>query len=265
MYKKLQSYFRLAGAYTVVGFKANLEYRGAFLSQMIAMFLNDSVWLVFWIIFFTRFPILKGWNVNDVITLWAVSAAGFGMAHACFGNAISLAGLITRGQLDNWLIYPRALLPHLLLGKVTATEWGDILFGYSAYLLLVHPSLSDFALFVFLTFAVAVLFLGFSILSGSLAFWLGNAENVCDQWRFAMITFSTYPASLFDGQAKLFLYTIIPAGFCSYFPVQALKENSLLYASYSMLGALAVFVLGVVAFYIGLRRYESGNMLEMRS
>lgn len=265
MFRKIQSYSRLASAYIGLNFRANLEYRGAFFSQVIAMLLNDCVWLLFWVLFFTRFPVLKGWNVTDVISMWAVVAAGFGLAHGVCGNALTLPTLILRGQLDSWMVYPRALLPHLLVGKMNVPALGDAIFGYLAYLIMVHPSLEEFCLFALLSLAIAVLFLGFSILSGSLGFWLGSAENVCEQWRFAMVTFSTYPATLFDGQVKLILFTLIPAAFCSWFPVEALKQHSLLYLGYTWLGALVILACGVLAFHVGLRRYESGNLLEMRA
>lgn len=264
MFAKLKSYLRLALAYLVLNFKAKLEYRGAFFSQIIAMALNDCVWLVFWTVFFTRFPVLRGWNVTDIISMWSVVAAGFGLAHGVCGNAITLPTLITRGQLESWMVYPRALLPHLLIGEIEVSSWGDVLFGYSSFLLLTHPDLGQFLLFAFLTFTVAVLFVGFSILSGSVGFWLGNAEVVCEQWRLSMITLSTYPTILFDGQVKLLLFTLIPAGFCNYLPVEALRQHSWGYAGLALAGSLAVLACGVFVFYLGLRRYESGSLMELR-
>src|SRR5262249_13718379 len=233
-------YLGLACAYARLNLNAQLEYRGAFISQVAAMFLNDGVWVVFWILFFTRFPVLRGWSLDDVITVWAVTAAGFGLAHAIYGNALMLAGIIARGQLDAWMLYPRALLPHMLLGRMTATAWGDALFGYTIYLTLVRPDLVHFVLFVALTLSVSLVFVGFSVFTGSLSFFLGDASNLADQWRAAMITFSTYPSVLFEGAVKLLLFTLLPAGFVSYLPVQALRELSLAAAGLALAGACAV-------------------------
>jgi len=264
MLKWLRSYPSLAFAYIRLNFNAQLEYRGAFLSQVVAMFLNDMVWVTFWVLFFTRFPVLRGWNVRDVITVWALAAAGFGLAHAVFGNSLHLATLIAQGQLDVWMLYPRPLLPHLLLGRMNATAWGDALFGYAVYLLFVRPDLTHLVLFIALSLSVALLFLGFSVLSGSMSFYLGNSASLAEQWRFAMITFSTYPAILFEGAVKLLLYTLIPAGFVTYLPIQALRELSLLHAALAVAGSFGVLAVGVGVFYHGLRRYESGNLMEMR-
>jgi ABC-2 type transport system permease protein len=264
MLTHIRSYLGLAAAYTRLNLNAQLEYRGAFITQVGAMFLNDGVWVVFWTLFFTRFPVLRGWTIDDVITVWAVAAAGFGLAHAIYGNGLLLAGLIAQGQLDVWMLYPRALLPHLLLGKMSAPAWGDALFGYVVYMAFVRPDLAHMLLFCALTLSVAMLFVGFSIFSGSLSFFLGNASGLADQWRFAMLTFSTYPAVLFEGAVKLLLFTLVPAGFVSSLPIQALRELSLADAGLALAGALGVLAAGVAVFYYGLRRYESGNLMEMR-
>ena len=227
------------------------------------MFINDGFWVLFWMLFFSKFPVLRGWNLEDVLTLWAITAAGFGIAHAVMGNGWNLAGLIANGQLDMWMLHPRAVLPHLLLGKTVATAWGDAAFGYAVYLFLVRPDPARLLLFVLLSLSVAALFVGFSVLTASLTFFVGNAGALSEQWRMAMLTFSTYPATLFDGFVKVLLFTAVPAGFVSYLPVQALRALSLWDAALAVGGAAGFVALGSFVFYRGLRRYESGNLISM--
>lgn len=264
MFRRLFSYLQLVVAYIRLNLNAHLEYRGAFFTQMVAMLLNNLVWVAFWVLFFTRFPVLRGWTVQDVITLWAIAGTGFGLAHTVCGNALQLSSLIVQGQLDVWMSYPRALLPHLLLGRMSATSWGDLLFGYGVYLFFVKPDLVHLALFTGLTVSVAMLFVGFNVLTGSLSFYLGNSEGLTQQWRNAMLTFSTYPATLFEGTVKLVLYTLIPAGFVTYLPIEALRSLSWIYALLAVAGSTAVLLVGVGVFYHGLRRYSSGNLMQMR-
>jgi ABC-2 type transport system permease protein len=260
----LRNYIGLVVAYARLNLNAQLEYRAAFISQVAAMFVNDGVWVAFWGLFFTRFPVLQGWTIKDVITIWAITAAGFGLAYAVFGNALELARLIAQGQLDVWMLYPRELLSHLLLGRMNATAWGDMLFGYVVYIGFVQPDLTHFLMFAGLSLSVALLFVGFAIASGSLSFFLGNAIGLAEQWHFALTTFSTYPSILFEGAVKLLLYTLIPAGFVSYVPLEALHRLSLGYAGLALAGSAVVSAGGIIMFYFGLRRYESGNLTEMR-
>jgi ABC-2 type transport system permease protein len=260
----LSSYLRLVMAYTRLNLNAQLEYRGAFVAQVVAMFVNDCVWVVFWTLFFTRFPVLRGWDVRDVITVWAIAASGFGFAHAIFGNTLELAKLVAQGQLDVWMLYPRALLPHMLLGRMSATAWGDALFGYVVYIVYVRPDATHFALFVALSFSVAIVFVAFGVITGSISFFLGNSAVLTDQWRMAMLTFSTYPATLFTGVVKVLIFTIVPAGFVTYLPIEALRNLSLVDASLAFAGSFGLLGVSVLVFHAGLRRYESGNLMAMR-
>jgi ABC-2 type transport system permease protein len=263
MIRSLMSYLKLAAAYVRFNFKAQLEYRGAFFSQVASMFVNDGAWVVFWVLFFKRFPVLHGWNLSDVIALWAVLTAGFGLAYGIMGNAIQLAGSIAQGEIDAWLLQPRAVLPHFLLGRSAPSAWGDALFGYVVYLGFVRPDWPRIGVFVLLSLAVGVSFVGLGVLAGSLSFFLGNASALADQWRNTVVSFSTYPPTLFRGAVKVVLYTVIPAGFVSYLPVQTLRTMSPWYALLTAGGALAILGAGTAMFYLGLRRYESGNLVSM--
>lgn len=263
-FDKLSNYIGLAAAYIRFNVKSQLEYRSAFISQSVAMFVNDCFWLAYFVVLFERFPIVRGFHGTEVATLWAVTSAGFGIGHCLFGNSLALARIIANGELDTWLLYPRALLPHVVLGRMNASSFGDAVFGYVVYLIVVRPDLPHFALFTLLTFSVALLFLGFSIITGSLSFYVGNGESLSEGWRNALISFSIYPTELFDSKVKLLLFTLIPAAYVSGLPVEALQKLSLLHAAYSLAGALAVVAVAFLVFSHGLKRYESGNMVALR-
>ena len=54
---------------------AAMEYRVAFLSQVIGMMLNNGIYFIFWILFFDRFQAVRGWALNDMLLLFGVVAA----------------------------------------------------------------------------------------------------------------------------------------------------------------------------------------------
>jgi ABC-2 type transport system permease protein len=259
----LIDYLKLASAYLRFNFRAQLEYRGAFFSQVAAMFINDGFWVVFWIVFFRSFPVLHGWNLEDVMALWAVLTAGFGLAHGVMGNTLYIASIVANGEVDGWLLQPRAVLPHLLLGRSVPSAWGDALFGYAVYFAFAQPDVPHLLVFVLLSISVAALFVGFGVLCGSLSFYIGNASALAEQWRHTMVSFSTYPPTLFQGVVKIVLYTAIPAGFASYMPVETLRSMSAVDALLTVAGTLAFVAAGSAVFYLGLRRYESGNLVSM--
>ncbi len=173
--------------------------------------------------------------------------------------------MVMRGELDFYLALPKPTLLHILISRMDLTAPGDVLFGIIVYTLLIGPSPVQIGLFALCTLTGAIIFTAFTIITQSLAFWLGSAEGLAQQFTNAMISFSTYPTVIFRGMVKVALFTIIPAGFVSYMPVQLLRSFS-----WSMMGGLLAFtaaslIVAIVVFHRGLRRYESGNLVVVRA
>ncbi|HEX2037194.1 MAG TPA: ABC-2 family transporter protein [Chloroflexota bacterium] len=256
--------FRFFLTYVRSNFQVALEYRVSFWVQVLAMALNDTMWIVFWAVFFARFPVVHDYGLADVITVWSVAALAIGLATGLFGGAYRYAGEVARGRLDFYLVLPKPVLFHLAISSMSVSAWGDVLFGLAAYLAVVRPGPGTLALFLFLALASAAVFVAYSILANALAFWLGNAEGFARQLTEALITFSLYPSALFSGAVKLLLFTLIPAGFIAYIPVELLRAWSWPLALALLAAAAGGLALARLVFYAGLRRYESGNTLAMR-
>ncbi len=256
---------RFIGAYVVANIQASMEYRVAFWVQIITMAANDSLWLFFWWTYFHQFPLTHGWQSTDIVILWSVAACGFGISIGVFGNARQIAALIMNGSLDAYLSMPRNVLLHVWIAASDPTAGGEIVFAVGAYLLLLHPDLWHMALFLLLVLMVSLIFTSFLVILGSLAFFLGNTEGLTQQMFAALISFSTYPMNLFNGAVRLLLFTLIPAGFVSFVPLQLLHQFT-----WPLLGAMVGFTvlilsIAVGVFKLGLRRYESGNLLGMQN
>jgi len=256
---------RLVGAYTVANVQAAMEYRVSFWVQIITMIANDSLWLFFWWTYFHQFPLTHGWQATDIIILWAISACGFGLCMGIFGNARYIAALIMNGGLDAYLSMPRNVLLHACIATSDTTAWGDIIFALGAFVLFLHPDIWHIGLFVLLALQVGLIFTAFLVILSSLAFFLGNTEGLAQQLMGALISFSTYPMNIFSGVVRLLLFTVVPAGFVSFVPLQLLHTFT-----WPLLGGMLGFTLLIVAaavglFELGLRRYESGNLLGMQN
>jgi ABC-2 type transport system permease protein len=256
---------RFMKAYFIANLMAAMEYRAAFWVQIFTMMANDSMWLFFWWTYFRQFPLTNGWQNTDIVILWAISACGFGIAMCVFGNAPKLAALIMNGGLDAYLGMPRNVLLHVCISATDPSAWGDVIFAVGAYALFLHPDLLHIGLFALLALQVALIFTSFVVILGSMAFFVGNTEGMTQQVFGALITFSTYPMSIFTGVVRLLLFTVVPAGFISFVPLQLLHRFT-----WSLLGAMGGFMalivsVAMVVFTVGLRKYESGNLLGMQN
>jgi ABC-2 type transport system permease protein len=253
------------GAYWKVNLAMLLEYRASLVSQVIGMFINDMLWVAYWVLYFTKFPVLGGWTLEDVIVLWATLATSFGLVTAFMSNATRIPALVVQGQLDYYLALPKDALTHLLISQVRPIAFGDVLFGPILLLVMVKLTWARAAIFLGATLLAAVVWLGLYLLTGSLTFWLGNSETLSSQIMGGIIHFASYPTPIFDNVVKLLLFTILPAGFISTLPVELVRRFEWV-PFLELLGAALLFLAaGVGAFRRGLRRYESGNLMIMRS
>ena len=246
--------------------RAAMAYRVGFLTGVLFMALNDTMWIVFWTIFFDRFPVVRGWTLDDVVTLWAVVATGFGVATGFFGNCRPEGvRVIVSGRMDYYLSLPRNVLLHYLGGSISIAAFGDLIFGVASFGVVVRADPGRWALFVVLALCTALIMLAFGLLVNSLAFWLGNSESLGMQLMNAMLTFSTYPLDLFSATVKVALFSVVPAGFAGYLPVTLLREFDAPRLAL-LLGFTAAFAaLAVGVFFRGLRRYESGSLVATQA
>lgn len=243
---------------------AGMAYRGAFFLQVFGMVLNNLMLLFFWSVLFTRFPTLNGWTLPDVVTLYAMVALAYGLAMVTFGNSGRVAQVIASGDLDYYLALPADPLLHLLISRMSMSAWGDVIFGLALFAIVTPAWWLKLPLFLLLGVSAGLLFTAFRVIVGALAFWLGQAQNLALQLGNAMITFSIYPVDIFPGLVRLLLYTLIPAAFVGSAPTRLLLAFNWL----DLLELLAVTagfcLLAGGIFRLGLRRYESGNLVGVR-
>ncbi len=212
---------------------------------------------------FNRLPTLQGWDLAGVMRLYGIVAFGFGAATVVCGNAFLVARVIASGNLDYYLALPADPLVHLLVSRMSLSAWGDLLFGLAVFLVAAPGRWASLPLFLLLGLLAGVILVAFSVLVGSLAFWVGNADQLAAQAINALITFGLYPVEIFPGVVRLLLYTLIPA-FVGSIPAGLLSDFD-----WGRLAALVAFTAGIalaarIVFRWGLLRYESGNLVMVR-
>ncbi|HEX7542056.1 MAG TPA: ABC-2 family transporter protein [Anaerolineales bacterium] len=241
---------------------AAMEYRAAFISQSIGMILNDAVYFVVWIIFFDRFPSIRGWQLTDMFIVFGISASAFGLAGLLFGNAFNLGDIIVKGRLDYYLSLPRPTLLHVLASRVVPSSFGDFLYGFISYFASGQFSFGGLGRFTIGVALATTVFVTFLVLVQSLAFWLGTGGVFTSMAINAIVTFAIYPITLFNQTAKVILFLVIPAAFMGAVPAGFVKGFSWSTLGLMLLGAVGFLTLAILVFHAGLRRYESGSAIQ---
>jgi ABC-2 type transport system permease protein len=246
-------------AYIKTSIHSSVRLRESFLLQSLFMLLSNVVFFSFWWIYFANFGSVKGWTLSDMAILYAIVNGAYGLFSTFFGGCRFLARMIFEGDLDALLVKPKNVLLQVMGSKSVPSGWGDIF--SSCFFLIASGSctVETVPLIMLFIFTACAVICSFSIIMGSLAFWIGDSHMLSKQVFEFLLTFSNYPKSLYVGSVKYFLLTIIPSGFIGFMPVEVLKEYSLV-GVFSIVGFSALyFVFAAKIFYRGLRCYSSGN------
>jgi ABC-2 type transport system permease protein len=249
--------------------KANLlsamEFRAAFITQVVGMMLNDAVYFIFWVIFFDKFQTVQGWGLQDILLVYGLVAISFGVTMYLFGNSQFVGDVISKGQLDYYLSLPRPVLLHLLASRSSMSGVGDALFGVLVFFFAGQVTLDAFARYLVGALCSGVIFVAFLVLVQSLAFWMGDVPALNIAATNAIITFAIYPARLFEGGTRLLLFTLVPALLVGAVPAELVRGFTWGRAGLLVLGTAIFFLLAGLVFYRGLRRYESGSAIQVQS
>ena len=175
-----------------------MEYRVAFLTQVLGMMANNFIYFAIWIIFFDRFKDVHGWGINDMYITFGVLASAFGLVNLLFGNAFMLSDIIAQGRLDYYLSLPRPVLLHTIASRMSASGMGDFTYGFVSYAISGQFTWDGLLRFILAMLLAATVFAAFLIIVQSLAFWLGMMSNFSQLALNAMITFGIYPTPLIE-------------------------------------------------------------------
>ncbi len=261
---RLGAYLRFLGAAFSSNIQAAMEYRANFLVQVFGMMLNNAAFAVFWKILIDRAGSIGGYGFTDVMALWAIVSTSFGLAHVFMGNIRNLGSVIMKGELDVYLLQPKDPWLNVLVSRTSVSAWGDTLYGYIVLAFLPGPTVPGFLLFTVLAIIGALVLAATFSAAESLAFFLGDSSAISGALAEFMLSFSLYPETIFDKNARWIFYTIIPSGFVAFLPLAAWKSLNWSMVPLLAAAAFAYLVASRALFAFGLRRYESGSQMGTR-
>lgn len=238
-----------------------MEYRVSFLVQCFGMILNNASFIFFWWILFNNTESIGGYGFKDVMMLWAITSASFGICFILFGNVTKITKMIQNGELDTFLLQPKDPLVNILCSKTEVSAWGDAAYGLILFIILEGFSVGKVLTFFLFTITGALLFASVLVTIHALSFYVGSAEGIAQLIIEFLISFSIYPEGIFKGGLKYILYSLIPTAFIVYLPAKVLAEFSIVMLLEVLGAALLWVIIAYTMFYRGLKKYESGNLI----
>lgn len=263
--KRLLSNLRFLGTAFAVNTQAVLEYRVNFLLHFFGMILNNGSFALFWLVMMDKAGSIGGYGFSDVMFLWAVCPSAFGLAHVVFGNIRAFGALVSKGELDGFLLQPRDVMLNVLSSKSVVSAWGDLLYGFIVLAFLPGVALADVALFACFVVSGALVYVATFSFGQTLSFFIGESSALASSLSELMITFALYPEGAYDRGFRWVFYTIVPTAFITYVPLAAWKSDGWFWVPIVFAIAIAYVAASYLFFRVGLRRYESGNGIGART
>ncbi len=261
--KKFWVYIKLTFEVVKLNILSNMEYRASFFTQIIGMAINDVCLIFLWVVFFNRFPDLQGWHIQDTLLLFAVGMTNFGVYRIIGGNAEEISRSINRGELDYYMTLPKNILWQISTAKSNISAIGDLLFGLVLFLFLVQ-SWQQFAIYFLVSGLSAMVLYNFVVVLQSMGFFFGNFEETAERVFSILLGLSLYPETTFSGVVKFATFTVIPVFFISWVPVRLIQFFDWHFVIYLFGFWIMSLIIALFVFYRGLKRYESGNLINVR-
>lgn len=262
MLTEVKKHLNLLRKYFIFNLKCSLQYRASFLIQVIGMIINNSSFLFFWWVIYQNVNTIKGYTFADTLILWGLASSTYGVSNIIFGNANELSSTIVNGGLDSYLLQPKDIVINSCASRTQVSAWGDLIFGFILLFMSGQFSMIRFVLFTIFTMVGGVLFFSTILAVNSLALFLGNIEGTKRLVEMFFLTFATYPEGLFGKYIRVIFYTLLPVGFMVYLPVGIMANFSLFKIFIVLIAAGGALFISYTLFYTGLKRYESGNLME---
>lgn len=244
--------------------RASISRRGAFLIESGLMIANNLIFFVIWWIFFRQFNDVAGWTIKDMIILIAVGTGGYGLMQVCFGGVRNLAKMILNGDLDAFMTQPKNVLLHVVGSKSHSKGWGHLMTSVVLVIFGGISTLQAVPLIIAGIISSALVYTSMAVIAHSMAFWMGSIEGVSKKYCDALYLFALYPTNIYSGLLQVIMFTLIPAGIIGYLPVELIRNFSWIQLLLLFVSAFSFVAIAFIVFYLGLKRYESGNQFGMR-
>ena len=199
------------------------------------------------------------------IRLLIVIIGWYSVMHIFLYGSREIGEMIMNGSLDAHLLLPKNILLRILSSGFSITAIGDLIYGIGLLFLIKNLTLMFIVKVAFVSLCAGIIFAWFMVVFESLAFRIGSSKELSRGIFEAILGPSHYPPGIFNGMIfKVLFMTVIPVFFVAYLPYDIVSSGLSIQKILLLLGATIFFGwLWIFVFYRWLRRYESGNMMNV--
>ena len=245
---------------------SSFEYKKSFFTQIIFMIINNAFFLIYWLtVFNVNNNEINGFAFKDILYLWSISPISYGIANLLFGGLDELNRYIINGELDTFFLQPKNIFLNVATSKCKISALGDLIYGIAVACFAIS-NFYELILFCFFVIIGTVMFICTKTIIMMLGIWIGDVENMFSIYENSLLlTFSSYPESIFKNWCRVLMYTVVPAAYIVHIPISLTKAFDVRWLLVTLIAVVLYVVATRSIFISGLKKYESGNSAALKS
>lgn len=263
--KRLWFYIKLYPYFVSRSVQARMSYKGDFILGVVASILMQLLGFVFVWTIFQGVPEVNGWNFNQMMFVYGMSAISLGLNEFLFAGTWKITTYVQEGELDRLLLRPVSTMFSILAADVTLHGLGSVLFGLAVCIVsLVKLELAlSLGMILFWIVAMAcgaMIFFAMNMLMATLAFWVTDSQNAMMVLQ-NVSEFGKYPAEIYSKWLRVLISFVIPFAFTSSYPTTFLlgMNNQLIYWLGPVIAAAVSVTVAALFWRFALGRYQSAG------
>lgn len=260
----VKNHLKLIFSYFKLNVKKEWKYKASFFMQILMMILNDLFFIIQWYIIYQLVDDIGGYGFNETMLLWGIAAGGFGFSHAFFYGAWNIKDIVYEGKLDVYLTQPKNVLLNVCCSSTSISAIGDMIYAF-VVLVIIKAPWHWFLLMIPAMVVAGLIYVSAYVVFVSLCFYIKQGDAVAKSVEGTINKAANYPPHIFNGVVKILFLTAIPTFFYTFIPAQYLFLTFNIWWVLGLVAVTAIWViLAFLAFKLGLKKYNSGNLMGGR-
>ncbi len=257
--------FRLYRHYIAINIRSAMQYKSSFFLTMLGQLLS-TVSTLFGVVFmFQRFPVVKGFTLNDVILCCGIVQMQFSLSEMWARGFDSFAQIVRKGEYDRVLLRPRNEILQVFGAKFELSRIGRLIQGilmlaYGIVRIRIRWDFMKILTLFNMIFGGTALFTGLCIVRAGLCFFTLEGLEFMNIFTDGAREHGKYPLNIYGEKFLLFCTVAIPYALVQYYPlIYILGQRD--GCGYPFLPLLSLWFLipSLALFRFGVRHYQSSG------
>lgn len=249
--------------YMKTNLKSEMQYKTSFIMSILSQVFIFFGYYFTIICLFDKFSNVKGFTLYEVLFTFSVVQFGYSFCEVFFRGVDLFDELIIRGEFDKILIRPRSILLQVFSEKMQFSRLSKVLEAIIILIISIIKmnvvwNFNKLLVVIFVLFSSVILFLSIFLVAASYCFITIKGLEVRNLVTDGGKQMAQYPIGIFKKGFIVFFTFIIPFGLINYYPLlYILDKNSSILYMFSPLFTIIYFILSMLIFYKGVKRYTS--------